>query len=527
MKRNIRRGVGQAVMVALIAMPGWLAAVAQSSRFGQLANLPFEENRPTKQTAQTLRDELLFQRATQVYLWALPLINTLGMKDGSEKVFGAGYNVLPIWKKKLDATTLVTTPNSDVTYAMSYVDLGKGGPLVFEAPPNLQGIQLDFWQRPIPVDGGKFFGDVGLPGPDGGKGGKCLLLPPGYKGPVPDGHYVYRSATNNVFIFLRSFYQDPKNLTTLVESSKIYPLNGKDTQVSEAPEISDPSMLDRIKNKWRIIGIGTFFLLQTMFIAVFLIKRKRRQRANELLDRRNAELEERIAARTAAINAKNRELEAFAYSVAHDLKAPLRGINRYSRLLLDDHLADLNDEGRSFLKTIHSSTEEMSQLIDDLLEYSQVERRESKTDRLELRPLITSVVEQKKREMTEGDINFVVSVNGGSIVADANGFIQSLRNYLDNAIKFSHKVPQPCIEVGSKETAKNFLVWVRDNGVGFDMKYHDRIFDIFQRLNAGEDYPGTGVGLAIVRKTMERMGGRAWAESEPGRGATFYLEIPK
>jgi hypothetical protein len=205
---------------------------AQISRYNELANLPFVNNRPTPETARILSDELLFQRATQTYLWALPLINTLGMKVGSEKTFGAGYNVLPIWKKRLDAKTLVTTPNSDVIYAMSYVDLGKDGPLVFEAPPQLQGILLDFWQRPIPVEGGKFFGDVGLPGPDGGKGGKFLLLPPGYKGAVPSGYYVYRSGTNNVFIFLRAFYQDPKNLAppvALIEQSKIYPLNGKAT----------------------------------------------------------------------------------------------------------------------------------------------------------------------------------------------------------------------------------------------------------------------------------------------------------
>ena len=142
------------------------AAFEKSSRFDDLANQAFKENRPTKEAAQTLREELLFQRATQTYLWALPFINTLGMQVGSEKTFGAGYNVLPIWKKRLDAKTLVTTPNSDVLYAMSYVDMGKDGPLVMEAPPMLQGILLDFWQRPIPVDGGKFFGDVGLPGPD-------------------------------------------------------------------------------------------------------------------------------------------------------------------------------------------------------------------------------------------------------------------------------------------------------------------------------------------------------------------------
>jgi hypothetical protein len=208
------------------------SASAQVARFEALSNLPFAEHRPTAETAQTLRDELLFQRATQTYLWALPLVNTLGMKVGSEKVFGAGYHVLPVWKKRLDAKTLITTPNSDVIYAMGYVDLGKDGPLVFEAPPNLQGILLDAWQRPIPVDGGRFFGDVGLPGPDGGKGGKFLLLPPGYEGAVPEDCFVYRSPTNNVFVFLRAFYQDPKNLApaaALIEQSRIYPLTGRDT----------------------------------------------------------------------------------------------------------------------------------------------------------------------------------------------------------------------------------------------------------------------------------------------------------
>ena len=204
-----------AALAALVAFSP-INSHAETSRFDELANAKFEENRPTAESAQMLRDELLFQRATQAYLWALPLINTLGMKEGSEKTFGAGYNVLPVWKKRLDAKTLVTTPNSDVIYAMGYVDLGKDGPIVFEAPPGLQGILLDFWQRPIPVDGGKFAGDVGLPGPDGGKGGKFLILPPGYDGEVPEGYFVYRSETNNVFIFLRAFYQDPANTAPAV-----------------------------------------------------------------------------------------------------------------------------------------------------------------------------------------------------------------------------------------------------------------------------------------------------------------------
>src|SRR5262245_23481250 len=194
-------------------------AQAQTDRYEALANSAMTENRPTPETAKLLKDEILFQRATQTYLWALPLINTLGMKVGSEKAFGAGYNVLPIWKRRLDAKTLVTTPNSDVIYAMSYLDVGKDGPMVFEAPSGLQGILLDFWQRPIPgptIDGRAYFGDVGLPGPDGGKGGKFLILPPGYDKPVPEGYFVYRSGTYNVFVFLRSFYQDPANLTPAV-----------------------------------------------------------------------------------------------------------------------------------------------------------------------------------------------------------------------------------------------------------------------------------------------------------------------
>jgi len=214
------------------APPPGASAIDTTALFDRIANLQFAENRPTAETAQTLKDVLLFERATQTYLWALPLINTLGMKLGSEKQFGAGYNVLPVWKKRLDAKTLVTTPNSDVIYAMGYVDTGKDGPIVFEAPPQLQGILLDFWQRPIPVDGGKFFGDVGLFGPDQGKGGKFLILPPGYKGSVPSGYYTYRSATNNVFVFLRAFYQDPANLAppvNLIQQAKVYPLNAKAT----------------------------------------------------------------------------------------------------------------------------------------------------------------------------------------------------------------------------------------------------------------------------------------------------------
>ncbi|MFO1023109.1 MAG: DUF1254 domain-containing protein [Planctomycetales bacterium] len=239
------------ILVLLVGLSGYVLAqgpkaASETARSlaiqhqEKITALPFVEKRATAESAQTLRDELLFHRATQTYLWAMPLINTLGMKVGSAKAFGEGYNVLPVWKKRLDAKTLVTTPNSDVIYAMSYVDLGKDGPLVFDAPPMLQGILLDFWQRPIPVDGGKFAGDVGFFGPDQGKGGKFLLLPPGYKGEVPKGHFVCRSGTNNVFVFLRAFYADASNLqppVDLIDKSKIYPLKG-DAKRMQFPDAS-------------------------------------------------------------------------------------------------------------------------------------------------------------------------------------------------------------------------------------------------------------------------------------------------
>lgn len=277
----------------------------------------------------------------------------------------------------------------------------------------------------------------------------------------------------------------------------------------------------------RIIVVLALFALQTAIITALLLERRRHRRAKEALDRLNAELETRIESRTTALNAKTRELETFAYSVAHDLKAPLRGIDGYTQLLLNEYALKLDYEGRAFLQTIQCATDDMNQLIDDLLSYSRLERRELRSDRIELAPLVNSIVAEKRRETTERPIEFIVNVNGATVNADLSGLAQSLRNYLDNAIKFTGNMPEPRIEVGSKESTRSCVVWVRDNGIGFDMKHHDRIFDLFQRATVTNDYPGTGVGLAIVRKSMERMGGRAWAESEPGQGATFYLEIPK
>jgi hypothetical protein len=188
----------------------------------ELSSLPFSENYPTEEASQRLYDEMLFQRACQVVLWSIPAMSIYAMKKGSEKVFGTGSNVFVVWKNRLDPKTLISTPNSDVIYALGYIDLKKDGPTVIEVPPKQQGILDDFWQRPIT--------DVGYVGPDKGKGGKYLVLPPDYKGKTPDGFYTFTSPTYNVFVFWRAFIKDGDTTepVKLIEQTRIYPLAKKD-----------------------------------------------------------------------------------------------------------------------------------------------------------------------------------------------------------------------------------------------------------------------------------------------------------
>lgn len=241
------------------------------------------------------------------------------------------------------------------------------------------------------------------------------------------------------------------------------------------------------------------------------------------LDRLNADLDSSLA----RLRRVNQELETFTYSVSHDLKAPLRGIDGYSRLLLEDYRDKLDDEGRGFLEHIRRATKQMGTLIDDLLSYSRLERKTiSMTDQA-LSPVVHAVVSQFSADFDGAGVHFTCDVPEELTVhTDAQGLAMALRNLLDNALKFSRNSQPPRIAVRALRVGRSVHLSVQDNGVGFDMKFHDRIFAIFQRLHRAEEYPGTGVGLAIVRKAMERMGGQAWATSEPGQGATFTLQLP-
>ena len=249
--------------------------------------------------------------------------------------------------------------------------------------------------------------------------------------------------------------------------------------------------------------------------------------AEERLRAINEELERRVAERTEQLQEANRDLEAFTYTVSHDLKAPLRGIDGYSQLLMEDYGPQLGDEGLVFLERIRRGVGQMGELIADLLDYSRMERREMEPQPQVMLDLIERAIDTYEADIERQQVEVRRCLEPMTLKLDREGMAVVLRNLIGNAIKFSRSCANPVVEIGSRVENDRYLLWVRDNGVGFDMQYHDRIFGIFQRLHRAEEYPGTGVGLALVAKAVQRMGGRVWAESRLGEGATFYLEFPR
>jgi signal transduction histidine kinase len=219
----------------------------------------------------------------------------------------------------------------------------------------------------------------------------------------------------------------------------------------------------------------------------------------------------------------NRELEAFAYSVSHDLRAPLRGIEGFSKILIDDYSQHLDEECKHYLSRIRCNTVRMSALIDDILTLSRAGRTEIQKRPVPLDEIVQKVLSDCKDEIDAQGI--AVSVRDlPALNCDPSLMQVVFSNLISNAVKFTKAKEIPEIVIGFDNEKKT--IWVQDNGIGFDMQYHDKIFGVFQRLHLPEEYDGTGIGLAIVRRIVERHHGKVWAESEPGKGTAFFIKLP-
>ncbi|MEX0743990.1 MAG: response regulator [Phycisphaeraceae bacterium] len=236
----------------------------------------------------------------------------------------------------------------------------------------------------------------------------------------------------------------------------------------------------------------------------------------------NKELE----AANRGLEAANKELESFSYSVSHDLRAPLRAIDGFSAMLQEAYSQVLDDEGKRLLSTVRESSLRMGRLIDDLLAFSRLGRQALVKDVFDTGALVREVL----AELRVAEDSPVAAVALGGLPpswGDRALLKQVWTNLISNAVKYSSIKPAPRIEISASESAGEIVFRVKDNGAGFDMRYCDRLFGVFQRLHAEKEFPGTGVGLAIVRRVVTRHGGRAWAQGRPGKGAEFFFSLPK
>jgi light-regulated signal transduction histidine kinase (bacteriophytochrome) len=250
------------------------------------------------------------------------------------------------------------------------------------------------------------------------------------------------------------------------------------------------------------------------------------RRAQQEINTLNAELEHRVEQRTEQLEAANKELEAFSYSISHDLRAPLRHINGFISLFLENKKTAITEEELGYLNIVSNSAKEMGDLIDALLSFSRLNRAEIQKTLLNSSSMISQLqemfTEEFKSRKIEIQVNELPLING-----DYQLIKQVWMNLLSNAIKYTSKKEVAKIEIGSLEYDSEVVFFVKDNGAGFNMKYGDKLFGVFQRLHKPRDFEGIGIGLANVNRIITRHGGRCWAEGELGQGAAFYFSLPK
>ncbi len=249
------------------------------------------------------------------------------------------------------------------------------------------------------------------------------------------------------------------------------------------------------------------------------------KKAERELKNLNEELEARVRERTEELIRANKELAAFTYSVSHDLRSPLRGISGFTEAVLEDYGERLNRQGRDYLERVLKATARMNELIDDLLKLSRVTRQEIHNNKVDLSAMVVAYSTYLQEEEPDRKVEFRIQP-GCTVTGDAALLRIALENLINNAWKYTGKMEQPQIEFGQYEENGKNICYVKDNGVGFNMAYREKIFNAFHRLHTPAEYPGTGVGLSIVQRIVERHGGEIWAVSEEGKGAVFYFSIP-
>lgn len=243
---------------------------------------------------------------------------------------------------------------------------------------------------------------------------------------------------------------------------------------------------------------------------------------SEIAERKR--IEEDLRQTKAATDAVNKELEAFSYSVSHDLRAPLRAIDGFSHALLEDYVDRLDKQGRDYLQRVRAATQRMAQLIDDMLKLSRVTRAEVSREEVDLSVLAQEIIAELNRVQPDRKVEFAIA-SELKARGDSRLLRIALENLLSNAFKFTRPHPKARIEFGVMEKDGKPVYFVRDDGVGFDMAYVDKLFGAFQRLHDTREFPGTGIGLAIVQRVIYKHGGKVWAEGEVEKGATFYLSL--
>ena len=299
-------------------------------------------------------------------------------------------------------------------------------------------------------------------------------------------------------------------------------------------EDQEYSLLDQWQKKeqevstttFLLLPLGVFLSLTVLSLGLFFLNAgvDVTKRAEAQVHRLNTELEQRVIQRTAELEAANKELEAFSYSVSHDLRAPLRAVNGFAGIVLEDFGSHLPEEGRRYLERIRNGGRQMGELIDDLLGFSRLGRQPVDRQDVNMLELVQNVLEELKPQRAGRQVEIRVG-NLPSCQGDLSLLKQIWVNLISNAVKYTRERTPAIIEIGCTREKGEHIYFIRDNGAGFDMQYANKLFGVFQRLHRSDEFEGTGVGLAIVQRIVHRHNGRVWAQAELNRGATFYFTL--